>query len=154
MGWRDPDQVGWSYKPGERPTAAGEPGMRRWPPMKLNHLNLCVLDLDEASRFFEEHFDFEHRDRKGDAILVMSDRDGFTLVISDPTKFGGNGAEYPEGFHVGFLVDTADHVDTTYARLIDAGLEIEKQPRTMRDSYGFYFQALGGVMFEVSSPAT
>lgn len=122
--------------------------------MRLNHLNLCVLDLDEARRFFEEHFDFECLDRKGDAVLVLSDRAGFTLVISDPTKFGGHGADYPEGFHVGFLVDTADHVDATYARLIDAGIEIDKAPRTMRGSYGFYFLALGGVLFEVSSLAT
>jgi hypothetical protein len=41
------------------------------------------------------------RDRLACAVLVMSDREGFTLVISDPTKFGGDGATYPEGFHVG-----------------------------------------------------
>jgi catechol 2,3-dioxygenase-like lactoylglutathione lyase family enzyme len=121
--------------------------------MRLNHLNLCVTDLDEARAFFEEHFDFDFLDRKGDAILVMTDREGFTLVISDPTKFGGDNADYPEGFHVGFLVDTREEVDATYARLTGAGLEIEKPPRNMRDSYGFYFHALGGVMFEVSAPA-
>jgi catechol 2,3-dioxygenase-like lactoylglutathione lyase family enzyme len=119
--------------------------------MKLNHLNLCVLNLDEARCFFEDLFDFEFVDRKGDAVLVMSDRQGFTLVISDPTKFGGDGAAYPEGFHLGFLLDTSQHVDATYSRLVEAGIDVAKPPRNMRASYGFYFTALGGVMFEVSS---
>jgi catechol 2,3-dioxygenase-like lactoylglutathione lyase family enzyme len=121
--------------------------------MKLNHLNLCVLDLGEARRFFEELFDFEFVDQRGDAILVMSDREGFTLVISDPTKFGGDGATYPEGFHVGFLLDTCEQVDATYSRLLQAGIDVAKSPRHMRASYGFYFKGLGGVMFEVSSSA-
>lgn len=117
--------------------------------MRLNHLNLGLLDLAEARRFFEDHFDFELLDRKGDAVLVMGDRQGFTLVISDPTKFGGVGADYPEGFHVGFLVETADLVDATHSRLARGGVEIPNPPRTMRGSYGFYFHALG-IMFEVS----
>ncbi len=121
--------------------------------MKLNHLNLCVLDLAEARGFFEEHFDFECLDQKGDAIVVMSDRGGFTLVISDPRKLGGGSAEYPEGFHVGFFVDAPEHVDATFARLSEAGVAVDKPPRNMRNNYGFYFRALGGVMFEVSSAA-
>jgi catechol 2,3-dioxygenase-like lactoylglutathione lyase family enzyme len=122
--------------------------------VKLNHLNLCVLNLDEARRFFEDLFDFEFVDQKGDAVLVMSDREGFTLVISDPIKFGGDGATYPEGFHVGFLLDTSEQVDATYSRLVEAGIKVAKPPRDMRASYGFYFTALGGVMFEVSSSAS
>lgn len=122
--------------------------------MKLNHLNLCVLDLGEARRFFEELFDFEFIDQKGDAVLVMGDREGFTLVISDPTKFGGDGATYPEGFHIGFLLETSEQVDATYARVIEAGIAVGKPPRNMRASYGFYFTALGEVMFEVSCSAS
>jgi catechol 2,3-dioxygenase-like lactoylglutathione lyase family enzyme len=122
--------------------------------MKLNHLNLCVADLGQARSFFEEYFDFELLDRKGDAILVMSDRDGFTLVISDPTKFGGDHAVYPEGFHVGFLLDTAEQVDATYARLTAGGLRVESGPRDRRGGYGFYFRALGGMLFEVSVRVT
>jgi catechol 2,3-dioxygenase-like lactoylglutathione lyase family enzyme len=118
--------------------------------MKLNHLNLCVADLGQAQSFFEEYFDFEFLDRKGDAILVMGDRDGFTLVISDPTKFGGDQAVYPQGFHVGFLLDTAEQVDATYARLTAGSLRVESRPRNRRGSYGFYFRALGGILFEVS----
>ncbi len=81
----------------------------------------------------------------------MGDREGFTLVLSDPRRFGGSGASYPVGFHVGFLLDTPGEVDATYARLTAGGLEIENGPRNIRDSYGFYFHALGGVMFEVST---
>jgi catechol 2,3-dioxygenase-like lactoylglutathione lyase family enzyme len=118
--------------------------------MRLNHLNLCVADLGQARSFFEEYFDFVLLDRKGDAILVMSDRDGFTLVISDPTKFGGDHALYPHGFHVGFLVGTAEQVDAAYARLTAGNVRVESSPRDRRGSYGFYFRALGGILFEVS----
>ena len=41
-------------------------------------------------------------------------------------------------------------VDAEYARLTAAGLEIPKPPREMRGSYGFYFQALDDLLFEVS----
>jgi catechol 2,3-dioxygenase-like lactoylglutathione lyase family enzyme len=111
--------------------------------MKLNHLNLCVLDLDEARQFFAELFDFEFVDQKGDAVLVMRDREGFTLVISDPTKFGGDSASYPEGFHVGFLVDTSERVDAVHSRLVEAGIEVTKPPRKIRDSLRLLLHCAG-----------
>lgn len=100
--------------------------------MRLNHLNLCVTDLDEAAAFFARHFGLMETARKGELIVVLDDGEGFTLVLSDPTKFGGEDAGYPEGFHVGFLVATAAEVDATHARLRAEGVQIDGAPHSMR----------------------
>lgn len=84
--------------------------------MRLNHLNLCVDDLSEARHFFETFFDFQFLEQKGKALVVMSDENGFILVLSDPKAFKGNkDISYPEAFHIGFLVDTSSEVDQAYA---------------------------------------
>lgn len=85
--------------------------------MRLNHLNLCVGDLSEAKDLFQSLFDFEVEQQKGDAMLVMNDRCGFTLVLSNPKAFGGEAPAYPEGFHLGFIVDTPEEVDRFCDRL-------------------------------------
>ncbi|PFK43242.1 glyoxalase [Bacillus cereus] len=120
--------------------------------MKLNHLNLCVDDLSEARHFFETFFDFQFIEQKGKALVVMSDENGFILVLSDPKAFkGGKTATYPEAFHIGFLVETSSEVDQAYNRLVAGGIEIDKAPYAMRgNSYGFYFTVFNGLLIEVS----
>ena len=120
--------------------------------MKLNHLNLCVDDLLAARAFFETFFDFQCLEEKGKALVVMSDNDGFILVLSDPKAFkGGKDATYPEAFHIGFLVEAPNKVDQVYNRLIEGGIEIDKEPYKMRgSSYGFYFTVFNGLLIEVS----
>lgn len=121
--------------------------------MRLNHVNLCVDDLDEAQELFRRFFDFRPVDRKGEAVAIMTDGYGFTLVLSNQRAFGGEAPiRYPEGFHVGFILESPDQVDRTHGRLAAAGAEAGRGPRKMRDSYGFYFTALDGVLFEVSCP--
>ena len=119
--------------------------------MHLNHLNLCVDDLTEARAFFERSFDFQTVDQRGKALVVMTDTQGFTLVLSDPKAFGGASPRYPEGFHVGFIVETRAHVDRTYERLASVGIETSA-PKSLHGSYTFYFTALDGILFEVSCP--
>ncbi len=120
--------------------------------MRLNHLNLCVGDLTEASDFFQRCLDLSLVEQRGDAIAVMDDGDGFTLVLSNPQAFGGESPQYPQGFHVGFLVGTPDEVDATYHRLVPLGVRIDRAPTKIRETYGFYFTALGALLFEVSCP--
>ena len=119
--------------------------------MRLNHLNLCVDDLTEARAFFERSFDFQTVDQRGRAIVVMTDGQGFTLVLSDPKAFGGEAPHYPEGFHVGFIVETRAQVDRAHTRLVDAGIDVNV-PKSVHGSYTFYFTALGAILFEVSCP--
>ncbi len=119
--------------------------------MRFNHLNLCVPNLDEAQSFFQDHFDFQLLDRKGDAIAILTDGEDFTLVLSKPSAFGSHElVSYPAGFHVGFIVDCADAVERVHARLLAHGILIDKAPRSIHGSYGFYFTALDGILFEVS----
>ncbi|MBP1992250.1 VOC family protein [Paenibacillus eucommiae] len=118
--------------------------------MKLNHLNLCVDDLSEAQHFFQNFFGFETLDKKADSIASMSDGHGFSLVLSNPRAFGGGTPVYPDGFHVGFFVDTTDQVDNMYYRLKEAGMDMNEEPRTIRGGYTLYFKALNGILFEVT----
>lgn len=66
--------------------------------MKFNHLNLCVDDLTTARELFEYLFDFQCIEQKKDAIAVMTNRHGFTLVLS---HLGEEPVCYPQGFHAG-----------------------------------------------------
>ena len=121
--------------------------------MHLNHLNLCVDDLAGAVNLFQQSFDFHLMERKGDAIAIMTDGGGFTLVLSNRQAFGGETPTiYPEGFHVGFIVETSGQVDQIHRRLASADVHSAHEPRKIRDSYTFYFTALGAILFEVSCP--
>ncbi|GGD57959.1 VOC family protein [Paenibacillus nasutitermitis] len=120
--------------------------------MKLNHLNLCVKDLNDATGLFQDLFGFELQDRKGDAIAVMKDEEGFTLVLSCSAAFGGENPIYPEGFHVGFYVDTKEEVDRFYDRLVGANLiQPDQGAKNIRGGYSLYFKALDGILFEITS---
>ncbi|MBO7746825.1 VOC family protein [Paenibacillus sp. MWE-103] len=116
--------------------------------MKLNHLNVCVPDLNEAVTFFRDVFGFELNGRHGDAIAAMTDDDGFSLVLSS-LRPGEEG--YPKDFHLGFYVDTIADVDGFHDKLAAAGIAAEQRPRRIRNGYTLYFTALGGILFEVTS---
>jgi len=121
--------------------------------MQLNHINLCVNDLTEARTFFQNCFDFQFLEQKGNAIVVMTDGQGFTLVLSNPQAFGYKEIQpYPGGFHVGFIQATSDQVDQMHRRLAAAGIQLPHEPKKMRGSYAFYFTALNDLLFEISCP--
>lgn len=120
--------------------------------MKLNHLNLSVSDLSAARDFFETYFDFQFLEKKGKALIMMSDSDGLILTLTDPKAFKDGKVEpYPKAFHIGFLMKSSNEVDKVYNRLVEGGVQIDKKPFKMRgSSYGFYFMALNEVLIEVS----
>lgn len=120
--------------------------------MQLNHINLCVDDLTAARHFFQNCFGFQLLEQKGDAVAVMNDGHGFVLVLSHSRAFKGEMRPYPEGFHVGFLLETSEQVDQTYRRLAAAEVQLTREPGKIRGSYGFYFTALNDILFEVSCP--
>lgn len=118
--------------------------------MQLNHLALPVRDIDEAVALFETHFDFQVLARQGDEIVMLSDGSGFTLVLAIIEGEAGSEIVYPGDLHVGFWVADRAAVDRIHADLAESGFS-PQGAEEMRDRYGFYFAALGGLRFEVSS---
>ncbi|GAB3892917.1 VOC family protein [Larkinella knui] len=117
--------------------------------MKLNHLNLCVPDVAAATDFFKRIFDFECRETKGNNVLaVLFGEDNFVLVLSNFQKSAI--PVYPPDFHLGFLVKQPERVHEVYQRLLAAGVPVEREPRPIRGSLGFYFSGPGNVQIEVS----
>lgn len=118
--------------------------------MKLNHLALPVRDVNEAVALLVTHFDFEEVARQGDEIVMLTDGEGFTLVVAVIEGQEGNDIPYPGDLHVGFWVADRTVVDRVHAGLTESGYSPE-DAQEMRDRYGFYFTAVGSLRFEVSS---
>lgn len=116
--------------------------------MQLNHLNLAVPDVVQASRFFETFFGFRCTEIKGrDTLAVLHGEDGFVLVLSNFAK--QETPVYPGAFHLGFLQQSKEQVDALYERFKAAEFDIEP-PRNMHGSWAFYLKAPGDVLIEVS----
>lgn len=90
--------------------------------MKLNHLDLQFADVPAAATFFIAHFGFTPVTRRDSpALVVLDDGDGFTLVLQRRKR---DDESYPEGFHVGFIVDDPATVRARREALAAAGLRV------------------------------
>lgn len=120
--------------------------------MKLNHINLTVADVKATAKFFEEFFSFSSIEMKGGNVLaVLQGEDGFILVISSFAFNRNDNHNYPDAFHVGFLVDSKQDVDSKYSDLVAASYPLDRAPGNIHGAYGFYFHAPGNILVEVSS---
>lgn len=119
--------------------------------IKLNHINLPVADVSVGSQFFEQYFNFKSSGVKGNNMLaVLEGEDGFILVLM-ADSFNRNGDNnYPDAFHIGFLVDSHEQVTEVYDRLIKGGIDVAQSPGSLRGGYGFYFNAPGNILTEVT----
>ena len=119
--------------------------------IKLNHINLPVTDVAASCKFFEQYFNFKCTSLKGNNMLaIMEGEDGFILVLmADSFNRDGN-TNYPDAFHIGFLVDSHEQVTEVYDRLIKGGIVVTQSPGSLRGGYGFYFNAPGNILTEVS----
>ncbi len=114
--------------------------------MKLNHINLVVSNVAEATNLFETYFNFKCTDIKGDNIVaILKASNDFTLVIM--TNKNGQ-TTYPDAFHIGFMLDSKEEVIKTYDTLKNGGVAVGQEPRKIRDSFGFYFN-FDNIMIEV-----
>jgi catechol 2,3-dioxygenase-like lactoylglutathione lyase family enzyme len=117
--------------------------------MKLNHLDLCVTDVGATAAFFTEHFGLHLQAMKGrDALAILRDEAGFTLVISRARDDEAH--RYPDDFHVGFLLDRAEAVHEAYARLREAGVATDDPPRDVRGGATFYVRGPERILIEVA----
>jgi lactoylglutathione lyase len=117
--------------------------------MRLNHINLAVVDLAATRDFFVKYFGFWCVEEKGrDTLTVMRDDDGLVLTLS---HFGNaTKVEYPRDFHVGFIVETRQQVDEVHRNLRQGGVAAE-DPKMLHGGWSFYVRSPGGFLVEVVS---
>jgi catechol 2,3-dioxygenase-like lactoylglutathione lyase family enzyme len=117
--------------------------------MRLNHIDLAVPDVALARDFFTTHFGLHHQQTLGrDGLSILTDDAGLVLVLSRFAKHGATA--YPDGFHIGFLLDEKGEVDAQYQRLVAAGIAVPQPPSAMRGGWMFYLIGPGEVLIEVS----
>ncbi|SEN55792.1 Catechol 2,3-dioxygenase [Mucilaginibacter gossypiicola] len=119
--------------------------------IKLNHVNLPVTDVIASAKFFEQYFNFKCTDIKGNNMLaVMEGEDGFILVLMADTFNRNGNNSYPDAFHIGFLVESHEQVAEVFERLKEGGIDMSHPPGALRGGYGFYFNAPGNILTEVT----
>lgn len=118
--------------------------------MKLNHINLTVTDVQEASSFLVKYFGMRSMGgNKGMGFLTDEENDwGFVLTLMKATQ--GTQASYPGTFHIGFFIGGKETVDNLYRQLKEDGFDVPT-PEDTGHSYGFYVQAPGGFTVEVGA---
>ncbi|HKP58943.1 MAG TPA: VOC family protein [Polyangiales bacterium] len=90
--------------------------------MKLNHIDIQVSDVQRSSAFFQQHFGLTPvSNPSSPAIAILNDGHDFVLVLQH-----SEGANYPEGFHVGFRVDDVQTVRDVHARVCAAGVTVSE----------------------------
>jgi catechol 2,3-dioxygenase-like lactoylglutathione lyase family enzyme len=114
--------------------------------MRLNHLDLQVPDVPATAQFLAHHFGLSIvSNPRSPAIIIMSDDAGLVLVLQ--RRRSGEG--YPEGFHIGFLVDDAEAVRQKQAQLTRDGVACSAVEVNSRGVI-FYLTAPGDITVEVS----
>jgi hypothetical protein len=119
----------------------------------LNHTNLTTYNVPALMEFFSSVFGFQVLDNRNDKLAVLRNADGFILTLMfDKNMTPEHG--YPGIFHIGFLQPTpadVDHLHETLSTHNYTAPKPEKLNRGGPPTYGFYCDAPGGVMVEVST---
>lgn len=116
--------------------------------MQLNHLDLQTSDVQRLAAFLVTHFDLVRRSNdRSPAIAILADEAGFTLVLQRDAA-----ANYPDGFHIGFIQSDVATVRAHHARLTAAGLTPSEVTADNR-GHRFYLHGPGRLLIEVSTPA-
>jgi catechol 2,3-dioxygenase-like lactoylglutathione lyase family enzyme len=114
--------------------------------MHLNHLDLQVPDVPSTAAFLERYFGVQIQgNRTSPAIIILSDDIGFTLVLQ---RRRDDHERYPDGFHIGFLVDDPADVQRRHAQLVGDGVGCSPIRENSRGIM-FYVTAPGDVTVEV-----
>jgi catechol-2,3-dioxygenase len=119
----------------------------------LNHTNLTTYDVPALKDFFSSAFGFQTLDERGGKFAVLRNDDGFLLTLMHDKKMTPEQG-YPGLFHVGFLQPTQQAVDAMHDTLVALNYQAPKPEKLQRGgppTYGFYYDAPGGVMVEVST---
>jgi lactoylglutathione lyase len=75
--------------------------------MKLDHINLTVKNVIEASAFFKKYFRYKDIFEDNNAgMAALSDGSGLNILLMK-----GSRASYPKYFHIGFDMQTEANVN-------------------------------------------
>ena len=108
--------------------------------MKLDHVNLTVSNVLEASAFLKKHFGFSDTfEDNNEGMAVLGDGRGMHLNLMK-----GKDAAYPKLFHIGFDMGSQAEVDAMYERLQADGIETTAPKDAGWGSYTFNFKCPGG----------
>jgi catechol 2,3-dioxygenase-like lactoylglutathione lyase family enzyme len=117
--------------------------------MQLNHLDLPVPDVAATAAFFTAHFGFRLLETRGNnTFALLLGEGGFALVLT--RRRGEAGQDFPDNFHIGFLVGSDAAVHDLHARLRAAGVPELPPVSSQRGAALFYVHAPGGILVEVS----
>ncbi len=117
--------------------------------MKLDHVNLTVLNVREAGGFIKRHFGYQDAfEDNNDGMAVLTDGQGLYINLMK----GGN-PTYPKMFHIGFDMGTEAEVNAMYARLTADGI-VTDPPRNEWGAWSFHFTCPGATfVIEVACTA-
>ncbi len=117
--------------------------------MKLNHLNLTVMNVPETHQFLQKYFGL--RDKGGNNnIAFLTDDNGLFLSLTSIKIGNETEVKYPALFHIGFGQESEERVNEINRRLKEDGFDVPL-PSRQHGSWTFYFQAPGGFTIEVLS---
>ena len=109
--------------------------------MRIDHIALCVRDLEAMRDFYAEHFGatagkLYHNPRTGLRTYFLSFDGGARVeLMQKPGALPGN-SELREGWaHLSFSLGSREAVDATTERLRAAGCTVESGPRVTGDGY-------------------
>ena len=118
--------------------------------MKLNHINLTVNDVQEASDFLVKYFGMRSMGGNKGMGFLTDEEDGWGFVLTLMKATAGTQGKYPGTFHIGFFIESEKKVDEIHRRLKEDGFDVPT-PENTGHSYGFYAKAPGGFMVEVGA---
>ena len=109
--------------------------------MRIDHIALCVRDLEAMRDFYIKHFGaaagkLYHNPRTGLRTYFLSFDGGARVeLMQKPGALPGN-SELREGWaHLSFSLGSREAVDATTERLRAAGCAVESGPRVTGDGY-------------------
>jgi catechol 2,3-dioxygenase-like lactoylglutathione lyase family enzyme len=116
--------------------------------VKLNHIDLPVMDPSSARIFFERYFDMRCVFSREDGLTVLLDEDGSALTLSLLPP--GELLKYPTGFHIGFNLDNEGELFELHGRIVAAGVPIVRPLGDLAGAMTFHCQAPGPILVEVA----
>lgn len=110
--------------------------------MKLDHIALYVLDLEQAKQFFMCYFnalanDMYHNPRTGLKTYFLTFADGARLeIMQRPDVSVSQFEPYRQGYiHIAFSLGSKENVDALTHRLESDGYKVLSGPRVTGDGY-------------------